>query len=1079
MEWARVLRSPHSDGVHLVLRASPGAHDTQAHLVSWKAGAGTSSFEVLEATGLPPRLRSVSWCGGRADTPALLASCDANAVHVLDLESRSYQQRVRATFRPGGSGECRAGVAWAGTGERLIVVARGGDVHALDSETGSFVWSFPARANSALVGRTALSLTAMGGHEVLASWSGSPECFQQGSIHLLDLRLAPSAALVRVVARQTQGLNGLARSLCDEYLAASYSNPDPPSEGNRGGEIFIWDVRRENDFLEPVRHLRLGDRGLVSGAIHSLDWSPAKRGTLLVLADVDGGLHGGAGASGDGQCNIGAFVCRLWSPYSLDAEQPERGKSSCGSGAASGNWLGEPTPMQGAALPGVGGGCHSPIAAAWSHVSQPGMALAVCSGGSFAALRHPYPRLCAWNPRGGGLVVRQWAPPFDQEEVRRDAATQVASTPVLASHGRPACAMGAPPALEASPSLAAADVCCLMRSRVERFEYGAAKIGYSEYSKVVRQAGGRQVAAEALAAAWQWVLLADAGLQRNCEDTEAEEATDLGGVRAPFWPGALSPLSFEGRESAQDVAQPVQGVRIYMSSQRAEALEALGFSEPKAATRTHRGAMHLDKALRRVLRAALWLHFDRAAAECEHLEPYCGPAGRSLLPQFVLIFHAAACLVRKREIPEEERPHGNVHMQTHSALSSPTHAFQATLNGALAANWQEIPSAGTLQLALRLVGAVVAASALASEPKAEESEAAANMSNEFEDVVRELMVWPGAHGEAHDAKGSGLAEPFPTCGGRPLVSFRCAVALRFLSRAALEVAMEALVSESQRGGFLDGLCLTGLGGAEDAKPISFRALEDLDDLEPPPPPPSAPHIVVAQRRASAQTTSGRAPSKASSGWHAEQSTADHGSPLVGSYVARTGDVQSAAMLFCHSAHLAQPPVRLQQFFVQYASLLARWQLPRQRADLHSLLSVRRPPDESMGSRGPVLLCYFCNSPLTGKPPPSTGGETVAAPRTPNAGGERVDTVVRRCPNVKCTKPAPSCAVCLLPIFVLRSPMLPTGRTADDGEAGLALDDWVAWCQGCHHGGHVAHLEAWFAQHTECPVAGCDCQCGIY
>merc|ERR1712046_207261 len=55
---------------------------------------------------------------------------------------------------------------------------------------------------------------------------------------------------------------------------------------------------------------------------------------------------------------------------------------------------------------------------------------------------------------------------------------------------------------------------------------------------------------------------------------------------------------------------------------------------------------------------------------------------------------------------------------------------------------------------------------------------------------------------------------------------------------------------------------------------------------------------------------------------------DQGSALVVAYVTRTGDIQSAGLLFCHAVHLKRPPVGLRRFFMQYAALLARWQMHR-------------------------------------------------------------------------------------------------------------------------------------------------------
>ena len=35
----------------------------------------------------------------------------------------------------------------------------------------------------------------------------------------------------------------------------------------------------------------------------------------------------------------------------------------------------------------------------------------------------------------------------------------------------------------------------------------------------------------------------------------------------------------------------------------------------------------------------------------------------------------------------------------------------------------------------------------------------------------------------------------------------------------------------------------------------------------------------------------------------------------------------------------------------------------------------------------------------------------------------------------------------------------------------------AWCQGCGHGGHLQHMEAWFARSTTCPT-GCGHRCQL-
>jgi hypothetical protein len=50
------------------------------------------------------------------------------------------------------------------------------------------------------------------------------------------------------------------------------------------------------------------------------------------------------------------------------------------------------------------------------------------------------------------------------------------------------------------------------------------------------------------------------------------------------------------------------------------------------------------------------------------------------------------------------------------------------------------------------------------------------------------------------------------------------------------------------------------------------------------------------------------------------------------------------------------------------------------------------------------------------------------------------------------------------------------RTADCSLCGQTVKGlWVA-CQGCGHGGHAAHIHAWFSDNSVCPVADCAHEC---
>jgi hypothetical protein len=99
----------------------------------------------------------------------------------------------------------------------------------------------------------------------------------------------------------------------------------------------------------------------------------------------------------------------------------------------------------------------------------------------------------------------------------------------------------------------------------------------------------------------------------------------------------------------------------------------------------------------------------------------------------------------------------------------------------------------------------------------------------------------------------------------------------------------------------------------------------------------------------------------------------------------------------------------------------------------------------------------------------TAGRAGAVPRLPSAGlctGETHAPVASG--HGFALKPL-SCSVCELPVAVLSDHQCSTAEPAPH-------EMCLAWCTGCLHGGHLKHLQLWFAKHRVCPVAGCKCQC---
>ncbi|CAK0849541.1 unnamed protein product, partial [Prorocentrum cordatum] len=259
----------------------------------------------------------------------------------------------------------------------------------------------------------------------------------------------------------------------------------------------------------------------------------------------------------------------------------------------------------------------------------------------------------------------------------------------------------------------------------------------------------------------------------------------------------------------------------------------------------------------------------------------------------------------------------------------PAHALRGALSGLLdPGGLQGLPAAATLRLALRVAEAVVGAAADEATP--------------FEDDRPPTLEQPLRS----------LLCPAPAGAGRVDVGFRCAVALRFLPQAALKAVLGAAKEECKDGGLLDGLCIFGLGGAEGDTPLTTACAEDLAAD-----PCSSATFSPLPRAEGGHSVPGITSNKSWPSMSCEQSSAEHagdeGARLVQGFVERTGDIQSAALLFCHAAHLERPPAALRRYAAQYASLLARWQMYEQRADLLTLLISRLPTEDAPCNRGLV------------------------------------------------------------------------------------------------------------------------------
>ena len=144
------------------------------------------------------------------------------------------------------------------------------------------------------------------------------------------------------------------------------------------------------------------------------------------------------------------------------------------------------------------------------------------------------------------------------------------------------------------------------------------------------------------------------------------------------------------------------------------------------------------------------------------------------------------------------------------------------------------------------------------------------------------------------------------------------------------------------------------------------------------------------------------------------------------YHAKLGDVQTAVCVWLVLSPVDKLPIDtkiMEMWCLGYVELLQRFRLYAQAALVIKHCKVIG--HFSQQSTSFLVCCGKCGKPLN--------------PRNGNY-------------CEKCRKAAARCSVCHATVSGLMS-----------------------WCQGCGHGGHIAHLQSWFTKHKECPE-GCGHLC---
>lgn len=196
-----------------------------------------------------------------------------------------------------------------------------------------------------------------------------------------------------------------------------------------------------------------------------------------------------------------------------------------------------------------------------------------------------------------------------------------------------------------------------------------------------------------------------------------------------------------------------------------------------------------------------------------------------------------------------------------------------------------------------------------------------------------------------------------------------------------------------------------------------------------------------------------------------------GVSLISKFVDMTGDVQTAALLCVFSLpNEMSKDERVLNWIESYRELLDRWRLWHHRSKFDI---IWRASDNFRVISQAFVSCNFCGKSIACNMPVASR----ARPHNSYSAGTLTSTKpkISCCPG--CRKPLPRCSLCLTHLGTPSGSALYTQKDKTTYSAKMtAIDDWFTWCQSCRHGGHASHLLEWFAEHSECPVTGCNCKC---
>jgi hypothetical protein len=201
-----------------------------------------------------------------------------------------------------------------------------------------------------------------------------------------------------------------------------------------------------------------------------------------------------------------------------------------------------------------------------------------------------------------------------------------------------------------------------------------------------------------------------------------------------------------------------------------------------------------------------------------------------------------------------------------------------------------------------------------------------------------------------------------------------------------------------------------------------------------------------------------------------------GVDLMQSYVDRTSDVQTAALMSSFGSPRYLSDVRIDHWVDCYRTLLNSWGFFKVRAKFdvqRTKLSKTRTGAVTLklAPKQVYLQCPRCNKNLSKAKPTVKPNNNAALIKQFNKLAVKKDTDIKACPN--CGAQLPRCSVCLLS---LGTPVPFDSEKSDVSGIENRFREWFSFCLSCSHGCHAFHAEEWFSKHYVCPVPDCNCRC---